>query len=534
MRTRRSRWLLRVLWVPALAVVPWACGDDRVAGQAPDGPPPPGPAESALAAHVDDERENGAADEGGHNVSGMPLPVSFGRVWESWKGDFDAMVERRIIRAVVPYGGYQFYYDNGKPRGAAWELLQRFEQYVNEEAGLGHVGVHVIVIPLGRDQLIPAVVEGHADLIAGDLTVTDQRADALVFARPIIENVSEIVVTGPAAPELTGLDDLAGQHLVVRASSSYFEHLGVLSRDFQRRGLAPPIVVPADELLEAEDLLEMVNNGMVPMTVMDDYKAEFWSTVFPAIRLRHDLAISGNGSIAWALRPDSPGFAAVLDDFLARYGRGTMVGNDTFNRYLDDAANVRCSHGPEALAQLESLIGSFRQYGDTYGFDWLMLAAQGFQESGLRQDRRSSAGALGVMQIKPSTAADPNVGIDDITTADANIHAGAKYLRFLADRYFPSPEFDDLSQWLFALAAYNAGPARVARLQSEAASSGYDPNRWFNNVEIVAARRIGAETVTYVSNVFKYYVGYQLTADRTVQRTARYADELTGCRATPG
>ena len=168
-----------------------------------------------------------------------------------------------------------------------------------------------------------------------------------------------------------------------------------------------------------------------------------------------------------------------------------------------------------------------------FDFDWLMLAAQAFQESGLRQDRKSPAGAVGIMQIKPSTAADKNVGIDDISTIDSNVHAGAKYLRFLADRYFSNEEIDDLNQWIFSLAAYNAGPAKINRYRREAAENGYDRNRWFDNVEIVAARRIGRETVTYVSNVFKYFVGYQLTLERAETLYKTHGDALQDCAIQP-
>jgi len=133
------------------------------------------------------------------------------------------------------------------------------------------------------------------------------------------------------------------------------------------------------------------------------------------------------------------------------------------------------------------------------------------------------------MQIKPSTAADPNVGVDDISTVEGNVHAGARYMRFIADRYFGDEQFNKLNQWLFSLAAYNAGPAKISRYRREAAESGYDPGRWFDNVEIIAARRIGSETVTYVSNVFKYYVGYQISMERGALREERYSAELQEC-----
>jgi len=457
------------------------------------------------------------------------LPMEFAVLWEPWSGDFEGMVERRVIRAVVPYGGYQFFYDDGVPRGAIYELLQRFETWINEQQQRRHIRIYVVVIPVSRNELFPALEQGHADLVAGDLTITDERAAQFAFSRPLLRNINEVIVTGPAAPELETLDSLAGQEIYVRESSSYFEHLRELGREFESRGLEAPQVRIIDELLEAEDIFELLNAGVFGITVLDDYKAEFWAGLFPGISVRHDLVVNMGGAIAWAMRKDSTGFTDTVNSFLNKYGRGTLVGNDTFNRYLEDAERVRCLNSEEPAESLAEIAGTFQRYGERYEFDWLMLAAQAYQESGLRQNRRSPAGAVGIMQIKPSTAADRNVGIADVTTLDDNVHAGAKYLRFLADRYFSDSHIDPLNQWLLSLAAYNAGPARVASLRREAAANGYDSRVWFDNVEIIAARRIGRETVTYVSNIFKYYVGYQIAAERRSLRAERYAEVLTGC-----
>ena len=513
----------RVLFTSILALL-CACGaatepdEPQVIDPDPQGAAPP---ESA---------EQDALDEITQSPSpGDLLPMPFRVIWEPWFGDFDGMVERRLIRAVVPYGGYQFYYEDGLPRGASSELLERLETHINDKLDRGNVKIYVVAIPVSRDALIPALLDGHADIIAADLTITGERKELVGFARPMLTNIDEVIVTGPDSPEIGALDDLAGQEIVVRPSSSYFEHLQSLSSDFEARALTPPILRAADEILEAEDILEMVNGGLIGITVMDDYKAKFWATVFPNVVVRDDLVINAGGSIAWAMRKDSPQLKAEIRGFLRKYGKGTMIGNDTYNRYLSDASRVRCSYSKRPQEEIDQLVDVFRKYGELYDFDWLMLAAQGYQESGLRQNRRSAAGAVGIMQIKPSTAKDKNVGIDDVSTIDANVHAGAKYMRFLADRYFSGDDIDDLTQWIFSLAAYNAGPAKVARFRKEAAENGYDPNRWFDNVEIIAARRIGRETVTYVSNVFKYYVGYQLFAERAMLVGERHSESLRDC-----
>jgi membrane-bound lytic murein transglycosylase MltF len=476
--------------------------------------------------------ETVATDEPPINPStGELLPMPFAALWKPWTGDFDGMVERRTIRVLVPYGGYQFYYDQGRPRGAIYELVQRFETFVNAELDRRHIKVYTVPIPVSREELLPALMDGHADFVAADLTITDERSSQLSFSRPTLTKINEVIVTGPAAPELKSLDDLAGQEIIVRESSSYDEHLRRLATTMAEGGLKKPVLKSVDEFLEAEDLLEMLNAGMFGITVMDDYKAHFWSDVFPDIVVRDDLVINEGGSIAWATRKDSPQLKDMINRFLRKYGKGSLIGNYTFNRYLKDAARVRCANAGRGNERIQEIAETFQVYGEQYDFDWLMLAAQGYQESGLRQNRRSPVGALGIMQIKPSTAADPNVGIDDISALDNNVHAGTKYLRFLADRYFSDDGIDELNQWMLSLAAYNAGPAKVAKLRVEARKSGYDPNVWFNNVEIIAGRRIGHETVTYVSSIFKYYVGYQIISERRNIREERHGDTLIGCVA---
>ena len=456
------------------------------------------------------------------------LPEEFHNLWDPWHGDLDQMIERRAIRVLVPFGGYQYYFVRGRPRGAIVELLEKMELFINKELKRRNIRVYVVAIPVSRDHLIRYLLEGHGDLVAADLTVTDARKREVQFSRPLLKDINEVIITGPSSPQLDSLDDLAGREIVVRESSSYYEHLQRLSESFVERDLEPPIIKLSDELLEAEDLLEMLNAGLIPLTVLDDYKAEFWASVFPEITVRSDLSINDNGVIAWAMNPERKDLAAFVERFLRKNGRGTLVGNDAYNRYLANASRVRCAQKLDSLGQQSDLVAWLKMYGEEYDFDWLMLAAQGYQESRLRQARKSAAGAIGVMQIKPSTAADKNVGIPDVTGMENNIHAGTKYMRFLSDRYF-SEDVDETNRWFFSLAAYNAGPARVIRLRNEARKEGLDPNRWFGNVEIIAARRIGRETVGYVSSIYKYYIGYKMSEARSEEQHRRHADDLVGC-----
>jgi membrane-bound lytic murein transglycosylase MltF len=460
------------------------------------------------------------------------LPADLQNFWNPWHGDFDGMAERRVIRVLTTYGGYQFYYKDGRPQGAIYDMLRALENYLNDELNRGNVRIYVVPIPVSRDQLIPSLLEGHGDLIASDLTPTLERKAQIDFTRPILDDIDEVVVMGSTVAPVERIEDLSGRRILVRESSSYYEHLQSLSETFSEKQLPPPELVTADELLEAEDIIEMISLGEAEMTVMDDYKAEFWAGVLPDIVVRKDLAIKSGGSVAWALRRESPLFAQQLEAFLRKYGKGSLFGNDTYNRHLAAAARARCKNSAAVTENVEHLISLFTKYGEQYTIDWLRLAAQAYQESGLRQNRVSPAGAVGIMQIKPSTAADRNVNIKNVTELENNIHAGTKYLRFIADRYYGGEDIDELNQWLLSLAAYNAGPARIARYRREAIKKGYDASVWFDNVEIIAAQRIGRETVTYVSNIFKYYVAYQLVEERRRVHNERFGGLLVACHDT--
>ena len=159
--------------------------------------------------------------------------------------------------------------------------------------------------------------------------------------------------------------------------------------------------------------------------------------------------------------------------------------------------------------------------------DYLLMAAQGFQESQLNQNAKSQVGAVGVMQVMPATGQELKVG--DISQLEANIHAGVKYMRFMIDQYFEKEPMDRLNKGLFAFAAYNAGPARIQGLRKEAAKRGLDPNKWFNNVEVVASEKIGRETVTYVANIYKYYIAYKLITETQEQRR-KGREEVKGAK----
>lgn len=443
----------------------------------------------------------------------------------AWKDDLDGMEKRRLIRILVPYSKTIYFIDQGEQLGTAVELGRALEETLNKHRKKEIERVRVAFVPMTRDRLLTALTEGHGDIVAANLTITSERQQIVDFTSPFATGVKEILVTGPTAPTLTTLDDLGGKDLLLRSSSSYFEHVQVLNSARRAAGKAEINVRAIDESLEDEDLLEMVNGGLLPWAVVDDHKAKIWSQVFDKIKLRGDIAVSEGSEIAWAIRKDSPKLKAALDAFVADHRMGTTFGNILKKRYYQNDKMVRAAYEQSEIRKFRSLRAYFEKHGATYAFNVLLLAAQGYQESHLDQTERSPRGAVGVMQLLPSTAADKAVAISGIDkSADRNIEAGAKYLRYLTETYIDDAAVNPINRQLFALAAYNAGPGNLRKFRRKTTEMGLDPNIWFGNVENGAARIVGRETVQYVGNIYKYYIAYSLYEEGAKQRSDAKAD----------
>lgn len=439
-----------------------------------------------------------------------------------WFGDYSDMVNRRIIRVLVPPGKTFFFLDKGQKRGLTYDNMMAFEKYINSHLKSKHMQVKVVVIPTSRDRLLPYLQQGYGDIAAGNLTITPDRLEYVDFTNPLLKNVEEIVVSSAKIPTLNSLFDLSGTEIYVRKSSSYYQSLLSLNNTLVSLGKEPVRLNLVDEYLEDEDLLEMVNTGLIPMIVMDSHKARFWEKIFSDIKLQSKVKLRLNGEIAFAVRKDSPELVHVLNDFVKENKKGTLMGNMLFRKYLENSNYIKNNLSDASRKKYTQNVELFQKYGRQYDFPHLLLVALAFQESGLEHSRRSNAGAIGIMQILPRTAADKNVNIQNITQLENNIHAGAKYLRFLQNRYFSNDDMDELNSHLFAIAAYNAGPARIAKLRKEAEKKGFDPNIWFNNVEVIASVRIGRETVQYVGNIYKYYIVYKhIVSQRQVKQIGK-------------
>jgi membrane-bound lytic murein transglycosylase MltF len=431
-----------------------------------------------------------------------------------WKGDLDGMIERGVIRVLTVYSKTFYFVDKGVQRGGTHDAFRVFEEDLNKKLAKQaklkqkNLKVKVVFIPIARGDLLQALVDGKGDIAASNLTITPERQKLVDFSVPVARNVSEVVVSGPGAPAVNSVEDLSGKAVYVRKSSSYYQSLVALNQRLAAQKKPGVIIKPAPEELEDEDLVEMVNAGLIPLIIMDKHKADFWKQVFPKVTVHDGVAVRSGGDIAWAIRKGSPQLKAAVDDFVTRNAQGTAVGNTILARYLKSAKYVKDAASEAERKKFLTLIDFFKKYGDQYDVDWLLMAAQGYQESQLNQNARSHVGAIGVMQIMPATGKD--LGVGDIRKVEPNIQGGIKYMRWMIDNYYGKEPMTKLDKALFAFASYNAGAGRIAQLRREAARRGLDPNVWFHNVEYVAAEKIGAETVTYVGNIYKYYIAYSL------------------------
>ncbi|MCZ6507820.1 MAG: transporter substrate-binding domain-containing protein, partial [Acidobacteria bacterium] len=442
-------------------------------------------------------------------------------------GDLAEIRQRRTLRVLASYGKTRFFHDRGRARGFEVEMLREYEKFLNRGMST-YDRVRIVFVPTPFDRLLEDLSRGLGDVAAAGLTITPERRRLAMFADPYLRDVREVVVVHRKTRDIESLNDLAGRKVLVRSGSSYVAHLGALSRQLVVDGHPPIEVVEADRRLVTEDLLEMVNAGVVGVTVADHHLAAALSEVLPEIVIRDDLAIHSGGEIAWAVRTDSPELRASLNAFVRRHKKGSLLGNILFKRYYGGSQWITNPLSAADRARLDEKVALFRKYGTLYGFDWLALAAQAYQESGLDQGAKSRAGAVGVMQLLPSTAAGKPINITDVHLLENNIHAGAKYLAFLRDRYFSDEQIEPAARVDLAWAAYNAGPARINRLRREAADRGFDPNKWFFNVEKIAAEQIGRETVDYVANINKYYFCYRLQYEGLRQRLEAKSGPETG------
>lgn len=418
--------------------------------------------------------------------------------------DLPALRKDRLIRVLVCYSQTNFFINKGRQRGFEYEMISPFADRLNEGITREDHKVQLVFIPVAFDQLLPMLNRGLGEIAAAGLTITEERRREIDFTDPYLHGVDEIVVASSNAPKLQTLDSLSGKEVHVSAVSSYQSHLEEQNARFRERGLQEIKISHLDPKLETEDYLELVSSGIIDYTIADSYVAKLWGEVLTSIQLYSAIKIDEGNEISWAVRKDAPLLREELNRFVKSTKKGTLLGNIFFKRHYENTDWIKNPLTSGEQSKLDRYTSYFKKNADDYGLDWLRLAAQAYQESKLDQGTRSSAGAIGLMQLLPSTAAEMNL---DPSDAEQNIQAGARYMAKLIKRFESNANMDAATKVDFALASYNAGPTRVTQWRKKAATQGLNPDLWFDNVEYVAYR----ETVRYVGNIDKYYIAYRMS-----------------------
>jgi len=441
------------------------------------------------------------------------------RIQEPFWGDLDSLRKRRIIRALVSYNRTNFFITRKGNRGLEHDLLKAYENYLNRGPLKKRYRTQIVFIPLPFKNILPNLAAGKGDIAAAGITILPIRKLRFDFTKPYITHITERLISHKGSVPITSLADLSNKDIMVVANSSYIIHLEQFNQALGRIGLKPMNIIQADPSLEAEDILEMVNAGITDYTVVDSHIADIWAQVLPNIQINPDIILHYNGNIAWAINKNTPELKASLNRFIQSYAKpGRLLGNSIYQKYYESTYWIKKPLTNDLLKKIPCLKYYFETYAHYYGFDWDLIAAQAYQESHFNQHLKSNRGAIGIMQIKPSTAAEKYINISHIEKLENNIHAGVKYLAFLRDHFFPSNQYSHTEQQNFALAAYNAGPNRIRRFQRAAAKAGLDPYKWFYNVETIARNKVGQETVNYVANIKKMALFLQASRELDLKR----------------
>ena len=305
-----------------------------------------GKKEAAPPANMEQARQQSAPasqvsspDEPPAPSSNVALPKAFGRR----TGDLDDMVKNRNIRALVVISPIGFFYSNGLPKGINYEALEEFQKFINQKLKTGTLDVKVSFLPLRPDQMEAALTQGVGDIIAYGIVVTPEREQRVAFSTPIMTDVSQIIVTGPNYSTVSTLADLGGKEVYVNPLTTYYTNLQKVNETLQKEGKTPIVIKAADKNLMDDDLVQMVNAGLIPATVTTKQKAALWAQVLTRLQPHPELPIATGGQLAWVMRKNNPQFKQVVDEFVASHAVGTSFGNTVLRRYLQNTKWVKNS-----------------------------------------------------------------------------------------------------------------------------------------------------------------------------------------------
>jgi membrane-bound lytic murein transglycosylase MltF len=436
---------------------------------------------------------------------------------ETWFGDLDSMLKRGQLRVLIPFSRTFFFRANGQELGLSSEILRLYEQFLNDQMVLGDKKMEFIFLPIPKERLVEELLAGKGDIAVADMFLPSDQKKRATFVSPVAVEIQEILVTGPNSPQFKSIFTLSGQEITVREDSSYAASLRKLNNTLTSIGKKTVTLHFADPLLEDEDLLEMTATGLLSMTVVDSHVGAFWATVFPHIKLHNKIALRTAKEISWAVRPDTP----LLQESISYFKKNSYLPRDGHlsltEYYRKKDGFLKNSLSLPALERYHSTVALLEKYGKKYTFPSLLLAALAYQESEFDPSWLGENGEVGLMGIDPSAVLQEGLETDlqRVRKPEHNIHTAVRYLRFLADRYFSSPNLSELDRNLMAIAAYKASPEQVMAARKKAALASYNPDIWFNHVETTMHSEEGKDITQYVRNIYKYFKAYEYFTNRT-------------------
>lgn len=422
--------------------------------------------------------------------------------------DLPEMMKTNKVRVLTTYTFGNYFVYEGKAYGFEYSLMEEYRKFLNKGRKRG-IQVEFHYFPVPYDLLIPSLNKGYGDIVAANLTITPERSQGADFTDPYLWNLKEVLVTNDSVQGIKKIEDLSGREIHVREDSSYFQSLKRLNERMNEQNLVPVKIMTLPGLVNTGEILELVSSGVIEITVADNHIASMADELLPNIKLHDKLIVNDDVKFGWLVRKNNPQLKASLNQFIKTIKKGTLLGNIYFKRYFKQNPWAKEYLESEDLDKFSEYAPLFKKYGEMYDIDWMLVEAQAFQESGLNPNVRSHMGAVGLMQLLPSTA--KYIGFDDIRSADNNVHAGVKYLKYLMDQYFPEDKYTSTERLRFALAAYNAGPGNIQKSLRKTKELGYDSTKWFENAELGTMRQVGLEPVHYVRNINKYYLSFLIS-----------------------
>jgi len=434
--------------------------------------------------------------------------------------DLPQLLKQRTIRVlVVNHPAYYFIYQS-RPRGLAYDIMHEYEQRLNQKYFKdSKLKLNILFIPVPSSQIVNLLAQGYGDIAIGPLMIPQDQQQHVTNTEPIYSNHQLLLVSHNSVNEYKDIRQLAGKEIWVRKNSIYQQKLQMINQELTQLNKPPVHINIAADELEDYELLDMIDNKQIFMTMISDHSLRLWKRLYKNIKIHPQLAVGNKIPSTWAVRNNTPQLTLSLNQFISKHKKGSKIGNILHRRYLVRHPwlnKIIHQKFENRYLETEKII---KKYAKQYKFDWQIILAQAYQESRLNQKAVSHRGAVGVMQVLPSTANEPYINIKNINNVDDNIHAGVKYLHFMQQRYFSNENITQIDSLLLSFAAYNAGPAKLRRLRKRALDKGLNPNIWFNNVEKIAAEVIGRETVDYVNNIYKFYITYLLASRYKIDDT---------------